>query len=570
MMVYRVNNHRIEVQDPDDGKYHDFCEEISITKVVSDILGGKKEVEIMVYSADGEEKIILPRGKINRHILPTLIERGLTVIDNNLQVDVILQILLESEANAIREYKHERLGFCTLNDDLIFLAHQPIGLSDPLKSKSEFAFPESTKPKGTFESWKSLMKNEVLGRTYLELVLALGVVAPIAHLLKGDGVLSLIPVFAFIGRSSSGKTTALKLMASIYGSPTESEGMISDLNATQNAFFAYLNSRYGMPALVDETSSVPEWDFGKLLYNLPKGREKLRCDSEGKLRIPATYSGCVIFTGERSLFEQCNSNNGLHARLMEFTFPWTDDADHSMRIEYGCLNNYGTAVTPLITWLLKNREKLAEMYFECYVNLKNAIPTSDGVEDRLIKTHALILVAANVVKSALKLDIDIKNIKNLLVEHHQSDAYVQNHKNFIENIYEHIKQSILNNYSNFPQKNETKYTRQLWGVTGVKNDSPCVWIAEEHIVEFLRNAKVYANATSESDKAVMKALHDKGRLLKYYGDRYKKDEYIGNTQAKCYCLLLHGTDEIQPKPKKKRRTKSASQLSTLLSEDNTD
>ena len=83
-------------------------------------------------------------------------------------------------------------------------------------------------------------------------------------------VISLIPIVAFIGRSSTGKTVSLKTLSSVWGSPEESMGMISDLNATQNAFFAQLGNCIGLPSIFDETSAVPEWDFTKMVYNLPK------------------------------------------------------------------------------------------------------------------------------------------------------------------------------------------------------------------------------------------------------------------------------------------------------------
>ena len=49
-MTYRIVNHRIEVEDPEDGLFHDFCEEVVITKVISNLLTQKQQVEIPLYA----------------------------------------------------------------------------------------------------------------------------------------------------------------------------------------------------------------------------------------------------------------------------------------------------------------------------------------------------------------------------------------------------------------------------------------------------------------------------------------------------------------------------------------
>ena len=567
-MNYRIVNHRIEVEDPNDGKYHDFCEEVAITKVVTNTLDGSIEVEVTIYATSGEARLLLPRGKVNRNILPKLLDKGLTVLDNNLQVDFILQVLLESEVTATRIFRHDRLGFCKINGNDVFLAHQPIGLANSGKACSEYTIPSKTKPVGSFESWMAMTEAEILGHPYLELALALGSVAPLAHLLNEEKVISSVPIFALIGHSSTGKTTALRLMASIYGAPTISGGMISDLNATQTAFFAQLNRQFGVPALIDETSSAPEWDFTKLLYNLPTGREKLRCDNQGQLKVPLSYSGCVIFTGEHSIFEQSNSNVGLYARLIEFTLPWTNDADHALRIEQGCRTNYGTAVVPLLTWLLQNRGCLSASYRQHYDQLKAAVPTADGVEDRMLKTYALITLGAEVITKALALPLDITAMQTALLTIHENNSYVLKPKNITKEIYEHIKQQVLDNYISFPAKGETHFTRQFWGATGTKDGFPCVWITEAHFKDFLHKAKNHTSANAESNNAIMRALHEENYLVRYYGDRFCKDEKLGDVTMKCYCLRLVGT--TVPPPKKKTTSKNKSQISRLLSDEETD
>ena len=567
-MDYKISNGRVWLDQEGNGQFGDYCEAFGITNVATDLLTGEQTVELTIETAAGDVSFTLPRCDMNRKIIPKLLNYGLSVMDTNTDADLILQILIESEATATRVFRHDRLGFCKIDGNDIFLAHQPIGLLDPGKACSEYAIPSKTKPVGSFESWRAMIENEVLGHPNLELALALGAVAPLAHLLNEELVVSSVPVFALIGCSSTGKTTALRLMASIYGAPTISGGMISDLNATQTAFFAQLNRQFGVPTLIDETSSAPEWDFTKLLYNLPTGREKLRCDSQGQLKVPLSYSGCVIFTGERSIFDQSNSNNGLFARLIEFTLPWTDDADHAFRIEQSCRTNYGTAVAPLLTWLMQNRECLSVSYRQHYDQLKAAVPTADGVEDRMLKTYALITLGAEVVTRALALPLNITAIQATLLTNYENTPYVLKPKNTIKVIYEHIKQQVLDNYISSPTKGETRFTRQFWGAIGTKDGFPCVWITEAHFKDFLHSAKNHASTNAESNNAIMRALHKENYLVRHYGDRFCKDEKFGDITMKCYCLRLVGT--AVPPPKKKSTNKHKSQISRLLSDEEAD
>lgn len=567
-MDYKISNGRVWLDLKGDGQFAEYCEAFGITKVITDLLTGEQAVELTIETAAGDVSFTLPRCDINRKIIPKLLNYGLSVMDTNTDTDLILQILIESEATATRLFRHDRLGFCRIDGRDVFLAHHPIGLLDINKTCSEYTFPSKTRPVGSLESWRAMIEEEVLGCTALELALALGAVAPITHLLNEEMVVSSVPVFALIGRSSTGKTTALRLIASIYGAPVINSGMISDLNATQTAFFAQLNRQFGVPALIDETSSVPEWDFTKLIYNLPTGREKLRCDSQGQLKAPLNYSGCVIFTGERSLFDQSNSNNGLYARLIELTLPWTNDSNHALRIEQRCRSNYGTAVVPLLTWLLQNREILPAMYRQHYAQLKSAVPNADGVEDRMLKNYALIALGAEAIAKALAIPLDITTLQATLFAIHMNNPYVQKPKNTVKEIYERIKQQVLDNYANFPPKGEAHFTARFWGAIGTKDGFPCVWITEAHFKDFLQDAKDHVGANEESNHAIMRALHEENYLVRYYSDRFCKDEKLGGISMKCYCLRLLGT--AVPPPKKKATVKNKSQITRLLSGEEAD
>lgn len=349
-MNYRIENKRIQVQNIKTGKYYDFCEQVYVRKIFVDLFSDRCNVEICIEKPNRTVPIIIPRDEVDKNIVKTLRAIDFKLIDTPLHAEMVNTILEDSEKNATYVFTHDRLGFHTLHDEQMFLAYNPIGAANQEIACSEHCLPRMTKPFGTFKVWHELMTKYALGRPELELALALSAVAPIAHLLTEKNVLDLVPVIAFIGKSSTSKTTTLKMIASVFGAPNLRDGILSNLNATDSAFCELLSCRNSYPTLIDETSILPKWDFASTLYNIPTGRSKLRCDSNGKLKEPKTYSGCIFLTGEYSLFKQlnCDDNSGIRARLVEFGYQWASSAEHAEAIEKGCRENYGTAVYPLM------------------------------------------------------------------------------------------------------------------------------------------------------------------------------------------------------------------------------
>ncbi len=549
-MDWQLNkkSHRIEVYNEEENVYADFCEEIGVQEVRSNLLTGRKTVIGYVYDkVTGEGYMELKRRDISKGLLKKLVDYGLSVVETTDMEADLIQIMMECAEEAPQHYYHDKLGFCKIGRETAFLAHYPIGVNDSLKARSEYIY-EKTKPLGTFASWKEVVKNEVLGYPYMELALAIGALAPVAHVLREKRVISDIPIVALIGPSSRGKTTSLKLMGSIWGAPEESGGVVEDFNATQNAFFAQMGNDFGFPTIVDDTSSVPDWDFTRIIYNLPKGREKRRCNGDGSVKLTAKYSGAIIFTGENSIFEQTNENLGLLARLLELSFPWTDDMEHSQRIDYGCRWNYGTAVYPLMKWVLENQEVLPTWYREQYDLLNEIIedfqPETTGVEYRIIKIYAQILVAAVVLKTSLSIDVDVDDMRDLLVDHHYK-KYCG--KGPVEEIIANIKEQILNNNDKFHTEETAEFAGKIWGYKSVYKHQKILWVAEPFYNQMLQKARVKDIEKCNKLLAEVEFLHkDKQR-------HYKFVKSISGTDMPCYGIFI-GKEPLVKKIVKKNAT----------------
>lgn len=529
LFSWRIKGGFLEIKvDPKD-PWTIWCEACTVTKVIVNLLTGAATVEVTIEAAWGTEVVSFPRGDLTHKCIPTLLDHGLSIIDAPTDVENILQVLLDSADQAPKSYFHDKLGFVRLpGGQLAYLAHNPIGITDPLKAASVFVDEALTRPSGSLATWLSVMENEVVGHSNMELALALGATAPLAFLLKEAHLISLLPLWALIGPSSTGKTVALMAMGSIYSAPEEGSGIVGDFLSTQSAIYAKLGACNGLPAIFDEASAVPDWDVTPLLYNLPKGREKLRCDSTGALRKANSFSTSVIVSGERSLFDQTARTPGLFARLVEFTLPWTDSDGHAQRLERGCRQNYATAVMPLTGYLLEHKDDVILRFQEIEADLKADFPNATGIENRLFEKYAIILLAAEVIKASLGLQLDTDGIRQLLLELHTSRTELLDIPN---RAFEGIQTWILRNKDRFPPAKAVSIASNIWGEQGKCQGEPCIWIISQHFIDTLQKVGVTDTTTT------LREFHRRGWIRKF-GDRYCVRHKIAGLSVYCYCLRV--------------------------------
>ena len=565
-MKWQLRNGRIEIWDEDDQVFVDYCEGLRVSKVSTNLLDGKKTLLLHLNdSQTGECDIVLERGKVGRNIISVLYDYGLSLIDTIDEAAIIQQVIFESAEVAPQTFTHNVLGFRKIDNELVYLAHHPVGLSDAAKAASVYTFSERTEAKGTVESWLEFVNAEVIGNVNLELALTLGVTAPISYILRQKQVIQLCPIVALIGKSSTGKSSSLALSASVFGSPDETNGIVGDLKSTQNAFYASLENNSAFPVLIDETSAVPEWDFGKVLYNLPKGHSPRRCNGDGSLKKIQKFCGSVIFTGETSLFEQTAKTQGLHARLVEFTLPWTNSAQHADRIIAGCAQNHGTAVFPLAEWIIRNTDDLPRLFNEELSYFREKTVTTEGVEDRIFKTYAIIMVAAIALKNSLGLNINFEGIRTVLLNQYQDSLPEMDD---IERVYQKILGRILANKEKFPYvgKENSRITpnRGYLGEISMYKGKKCVYIQEDIFVDYLERAGI------KDLKTILKPFNERGWLVKYAERRYLTKRNLSIGQLKCYTLLIPDGDNIFDKLNECVTCNSPKIISQVIAEGSTE
>ncbi len=113
------------------------------------------------------------------------------------------------------------------------------------------------------------------------------------------------------GETSSGKTTAAKLGASVWGDPTEG-CLLRSWNTTQVGIEHRLGIVRGLPVFLDDTEVVPTYVVAKVVYEVSERSGRTRGARQGGLREMQRWSTIVVSTGEQqiSAFSQDGGNAG--------------------------------------------------------------------------------------------------------------------------------------------------------------------------------------------------------------------------------------------------------------------
>jgi len=146
---------------------------------------------------------------------------------------------------------------------------------------------------GTLDDWRTSVAQLSAGNTRLVFALSAAFAGPLADVAGEDS-----GGFHLRGGSSSGKTTALKVAASVWGDP----------NAYPRLWRATANGLEGLAALhndglliLDELSQIDPKEAGEAAYLLANGQGKARASRTGAARQSARWRLLFLSAGEESL-----------------------------------------------------------------------------------------------------------------------------------------------------------------------------------------------------------------------------------------------------------------------------
>lgn len=155
--------------------------------------------------------------------------------------------------------------------------------------------------------------HETADRPQLQVMVNAALAAPVLRVVGADNF-----VIDLCGETSTGKTRALMLAASMWGEPT-TRGTIGMWNMTRTAIEEHLSVLRGVPMFLDETQLAKPEDVGVTVYGVTQGKSRGRSTREGVLQNVTNFETVLLTTGEQPTTKLAEAQPGVMPRVIEVT-----------------------------------------------------------------------------------------------------------------------------------------------------------------------------------------------------------------------------------------------------------
>lgn len=173
-------------------------------------------------------------------------------------------------------------------------ADECIGAADEIiVYQSPQTLQPATSQCGTLEDWNRLIGQQAAGNSRLVFAIATALAAPLAGIAGVDS-----GGFNIRGRSSCGKSTALKVAASVWGRP---DRYSRNWRSTANGLEGLATLHNDGLLILDELSQIDPSEAGDAAYMLANGQGKVRAGKNGEARQSAQWRLLFLSAGEVSL-----------------------------------------------------------------------------------------------------------------------------------------------------------------------------------------------------------------------------------------------------------------------------
>lgn len=394
----------------------EICSYFEVTQIIKKIPENieNDEVEIQVNNGSFFKSFRIDLENISDiNYVMKICSKNYLIVQNNFRNLVYSELLRQTNSLIAKNkfnYEHKCLGWVELNGKNIFLLDRTNLMngyfSKCIRSTGTFV-------KGNEDEYDKMLEENVFNNTSMTLAYMLGFCSVVSSLISDDRDVGVL-IVGLTGRSTTGKTTALKLMASIWGDPSELKGTtILRNNASEKAFTTQCSGLYGYPILWDDLFTNSKIKVDDFLYEKSKGTQRVVSTTNGDNDFSRMgYSGLVAITGEESLVEKTNGSMGLYARIIDFhEISWTSSGQNATEIKNVISQNYGFKAKPYVEYIQSlEKSYLLEDYDECVEIVNSRIKFQDDFTDRISKKYAIILLTIKLVNKCFNLTLDENQI----------------------------------------------------------------------------------------------------------------------------------------------------------------
>ena len=189
-----------------------------------------------------------------------------------------------------------------------------------------------------------------------------------------------------------------------------------------------------------------------------QGRDKDRMNKKAEMKVSDNWCTTIVSTGEQSLIQNSNQNEGLRVRVIEIgDVSWTSDAAHSERIKRGVSTNYGHAVNIVAEeLLLLGEDRVLGLVESSKIKNKKYLEKKEKfsrLHDRILNSIATIEIGITLLEKRLALGLNIDEIINFMLDHTLVDD-----RSMAQKAYEDILE--------YATINDNKFYKSLYKIDG--------------------------------------------------------------------------------------------------------
>jgi uncharacterized protein (DUF927 family) len=393
-----------------DGSIHVrwVCSPIKPLAMVRTEHGSEWGLLILLVDPDGKEKkIILGMRQLNGDALAAsgeLLDAGLRIGSGTAR-KLVIEYLQTSTPDK-RAKTTTKTGWHGVDDEMVFvLPEKTIGES-PEEWLYSNQLPDSNpyRQKGTLKAWRENVSALCAGSSRLVFSVCTAFASPLLHLLGAES-----GGFQLTGKSSTGKSTALFVAASVCGG----RDYLQRWRSTDNGMESLAQSRSDSLLVLDEVKQLDGKIAAESAYLLANGSGKIRSNANGTSRSVAAWRLLFLSSGELSLSQHVTDagkrvNAGMEIRLCDLPadagadmglFENIHGYESASRFAETLAANagkyYGTAFIAFIEHVLQNRQAIPEMLRECEKAFAESVLTekASGQARRVAGRFALVAAA---------------------------------------------------------------------------------------------------------------------------------------------------------------------------------
>ncbi len=211
--------------------------------------------------------------------------------------------------------------------------------------------------RGDMVAWQLVLQHYVNAPAEWQLAFLSGFAAPLMHM-TGFGGLTV----NLVGRTGTGKSTAQRAIAALYGDPSAIVGQKHD---TPNSLMHRLGLYRSLPLCVDEMTNITPDEISDFVYQVSQGRERSRLSSEAILKTDNPWNTIVISSSNASVISRLM--HGKADSRAETMRVWEIPVEvYSTHAELDAVNgtvrtNYGRLGRQFIDYLVRNEASVRTM-----------------------------------------------------------------------------------------------------------------------------------------------------------------------------------------------------------------